>query len=447
MDLFMVDSDTDEYTESSDSEELEDRENLFGDHKQNILTSLDESIFKIDDFLSFERGFSHGDIVSHISDPSGQLGRVVDIDMVVDLETQSGEITRDVNSSRLVRVRSFMAGDHVVMGSWIGRVNQVFDLVNVMFNDGTKCEILVRDPEMLVPVTLGWHEEIIQFYYPGQRVRMKTPRTVSKTAKWLCGDWASKNFDEGTVCSAEAGLVQIYWISSLSHVCGNCKTDPSPASLQEPDNLKLLSCFQYANWQVGDWCALLEMASIGNPKNSVKMVKSYGHGSRGIFTVSKTKTTVDVMWQNGSVSVGLDPRTLAPISNLGDHDFWPDQFVLEKAIASEVAYTTTFQRVGVVERVDAAERTVTVKWGRNQGGFAGDANEETVSAYELVEHPDFSFCVGEVVVRLVPSLKKAEDADSRFDYLSCFGVFVGYKEGSVEVKWASGLLSKVYHTI
>jgi ubiquitin-conjugating enzyme E2 O len=174
MDLFMVDSDTDECTESSDSEELEDKENLFGDDKQNILTSLNESIRKIDDFLSFERGFSH------ISDPSGQLGRVVGIDMVVDLETQSGEITRDVNSRRLVRVRPFMAGDHVVMGSWIDRVNQVFDLVNVMFNDGTKCEILVRDPEMLVPVTLGWHEEIVQFYYPGQRVRTNTPRTVSK---------------------------------------------------------------------------------------------------------------------------------------------------------------------------------------------------------------------------------------------------------------------------
>jgi ubiquitin-conjugating enzyme E2 O len=249
MDLFMVDSVTDEYTESSDSEELEDRENLFGDHKQNILTSLNESIRKIDDFLSFERGFSHGDIVSHISDPSGQLGRVVDIDMVVDLETQYGEITRDVNSRRLVRVRPFMAGDHVVMGSWIDRVNQVFDLVNVMFNDGTKCEILVRNPEMLVPVTLGWHEQIVQFYYLGQRVRTNTPRTVSKTAKWLCGDWGSKNFDEGTICSVEAGLVQIYWISSLSHICGNCKTDPSPASLQEPNNLKLLSYFQYANWQ------------------------------------------------------------------------------------------------------------------------------------------------------------------------------------------------------
>jgi ubiquitin-conjugating enzyme E2 O len=226
MDMFMVDFDTDEYTESSDSEELEDRENLFGVHKQNILTSLNESIRKIDDFLSFERGFSHGDIISHISDPSGQLGRVVDIDMVVDFETQSGEITRDVNSRRLVRVRPFMAGDHVVMGSWICRVNQVFELVNVRFNDGTKCEILVRDLEMLVLVTLGWHEEIVQFYNPRQRVRTNTPRTVSK-----------------------AGLVQIYWISSLSHVCGNCKTDPSPTSLQEPNNLKLLSCFQYANWK------------------------------------------------------------------------------------------------------------------------------------------------------------------------------------------------------
>lgn len=446
MDLFMVDSDTDEYTESSDSEEFEERETFFGGHAENILTSLDESILKIDDFLSFERGFSHGDMVSHISDPSGQLGRVVDLDMVVDIETQSGEIIRDINSKRLVRVRSFMAGDYVIKGSWIGRVNQVIDLVKVMFNDGTKCEILLRDPEMLVPVMPGWYDEMIQFYYPGLRVRMKTPRTVSKTAKWLCGDWGMKN-DEGTVCSAEVGLVQVYWISSLSRVWGSCKTDPTPAFLQEPNNLTLLSCFQYANWQLGDWCTLLEMASVGDPKSSVKMVKNYGHGSRGIFTVSKTKTTVDVLWQNGLVSVGLDPRTLTPVSNVGDHDFWPDQFVLEKAIASEEVCAEKFQRVGIVRKVDALERTVTVKWGRNQGGFVGDVNEETVSAYELVEHPDFSFCVGEVVVRLVPSSEKVEEENNSFDYLSCFGIFVGYKEGGVEVKWASGLLSKVHHTI
>ncbi|KAJ4749421.1 Ubiquitin-conjugating enzyme family protein [Rhynchospora pubera] len=443
MDLFMIDSDTDEYTESSDSEELEERETIFSGHAQDILTSLDESILKIDDFLSFERGFSHGDIVSHISDPSGQLGRVVDIDMVVDLESQSGKVLRDVNSKRLVRVRSFMAGDYVIMGSWIGRVNQVIDLVKVVFNDGTKCEILVKDPDMLVPVMPGWYEEMIQFYYPGQRVRMKNASTGSKTAKWLCGDWGTKNSNEGTVCSAEAGLVQVYWISSLSRVWGSCKTDPTPSSLQEPKNLTLLSCFQDANWQLGDWCTLLDMASAGAPKSSVKMVKNYGQGSSGIFTISKTRTTIDVLWQNGLVSVGMDPRTVAPISNLGDHDFWPEQFVLEKAIASEEACTPKFQRVGVVKKVDALERTVKVKWGRNQGGFVGDVKEETVSAYELVEHPDFSFCVGEVVVRLVPSLDKVEEAKSGFDSLLCFGNFVGHKEGGVEVKWANGVLSKV----
>ncbi|XP_078169326.1 phosphate 2 [Carex rostrata] len=443
MDLFMIDSDTDEYTESSDSEELGEREIFFGSHAQNILSSLDESILKIDDFLSFERGFSHGDIISHISDPSGQLGRVVDLDMVVDLETQSGEITRGVNSKKLARVRSFMAGDYVIMGSWIGRVNQVIDLVKIVFNDGTKCEVLVRDSEMLEPVMPGWYEEMVQFYYPGQRVRMKTARTVSKTAKWLCGDWGLKNSDEGTVCSAEAGIVQVYWISSLSRVWGSCKTDPIPPSFQEPNNLTLLSCFQYANWQLGDWCTLLDVALAGDPKSCVTMAKNYGQGSRGIFTVSKTKTMVDVLWQNGSVSVGLDPRTLAPVSNLGDHDFWPDQFVLEKAITSEEACVAKCQRVGVVQKVDAPERTVTVKWGRNQGGFIGDAKEETVSAYELVEHPDFSFCVGEVVVRLVPSSEKVDEAKSGFDYLSCFGIFVGYKEGGVQVKWANGLLSKV----
>uniref|UniRef100_A0A8R7P5Q1 UBE2O-like tandem tSH3-B domain-containing protein n=1 Tax=Triticum urartu TaxID=4572 RepID=A0A8R7P5Q1_TRIUA len=144
MDLFVIDSDSESYSGTSDSE---DQECEFTDHAQSILSSLDESIGKIDDFLTFERGFLHGDIVCPVSDPSGQLGRVVGVEMFVDLETYSGDIIEDVNSKQLSRVRSFVSGDCVVMGPWIGRVIRAFDLVTVVFSDGAKCEMLLRDSE------------------------------------------------------------------------------------------------------------------------------------------------------------------------------------------------------------------------------------------------------------------------------------------------------------
>jgi len=112
--LIVIDSDSESYSGTSDSEDQEECE--FTDHVQSILSSLDESIGKIDDFLTFERGFLHGDIVCPVSDPSGQFGRVVGVEMSVDLETYSGDIIESVNSKQLSRVRSFVSGDCVVMG-------------------------------------------------------------------------------------------------------------------------------------------------------------------------------------------------------------------------------------------------------------------------------------------------------------------------------------------
>ncbi|URE40355.1 hypothetical protein MUK42_18200, partial [Musa troglodytarum] len=80
------------FSETSDGEDIDGRESTYGGHAQNILSSPDESIGKIDDFLSFERGFVNGDVVCSVTDPSGQLGRVMDVVMVVELERVSGNV-------------------------------------------------------------------------------------------------------------------------------------------------------------------------------------------------------------------------------------------------------------------------------------------------------------------------------------------------------------------
>lgn len=49
-----------------------------------------------------------------------------------------------------------------------------------------------------------------------------------------------------------------------------------------------------------------------------------------MYMITKTKSKVDVLWQNSERSFGLDPQSLSPVSDVGDHDFWPKQFVLEK---------------------------------------------------------------------------------------------------------------------
>lgn len=473
MDLYAIDSDTESYAETSDSEEdQEECELTYCGHAQNILSSLDESIGKIDNFLSFERGFLHGDIVCSAADPSGQLGRVVGVDMLVDLETSSGDIIKHVNSKKLSRVRSFVSGDCVVMGPWIGRVIRAFDLVTVVFSDGARCEMLLRDSEVLKPIPPILFEDAPYFYYPGQRVRIVHP-SISKSGTWLCGSWKASR-DEGVVSHVDVGLVHVNWITSVTNVWGGQSS--SPPNFQDPKKLTLLSCFPYANWQLGDWCTLSDcegslwensdkscfMSMTWKSSSDTQMaIGTYGSDYSQTYVVAKTKSSVDVLWQDGSTSLGLEPQSLVPVSTLGDHDFWPGQFILEKLTVED---NGRCQRTGIVTSVDALERTVKVKWAvsvdSDTVSYGDGLTEETVSAYELVLHPDFSFFTGEVIIRSAVNIENSEanltngtvavsreSLDTSSAFLSCIGNVLGYNDEGLEVQWASGAISRVSLTL
>ncbi|XP_068638745.1 probable ubiquitin-conjugating enzyme E2 24 isoform X2 [Aristolochia californica] len=488
MSMVLSDSDWDCYTGSSDDEGQDELESMYGGHAQNILSSLEESIGKIDDFLSFERGFLPGDVVCSVEDPSGQMGRVVDVDMIVDLEAVSGTVIKGVNSKKLLKFRSFASGDYVVCGQWLGKVVKVVDTVTVLFEDGAKCDITVENPEILEPHSKNSLEDAQYPYYPGQRVRVRLPSVIN------CG--FKSNQEVGIVCHVEVGLVQVNWISCVG-IDFN-RTGPTPTNLQDPKDLILLSCFSHANWQVGDWC-LFPFDDDGDQEFCIKkhlpkissqvlrkmhskpVLKRGESGSEQIFVIVKTKTKVDVIWQDGNYSISLDAQSLAPVDNIGVHEFWPEQFVLKK-VPDDNSNVSDGQRVGIVKNMDSKERTVRVKWTPSSPNVAIDSNEkydeEIVSAYELTEHPDYSYCMGDVVIRvrnsenserIHPNHEEKHDhrcfssqisnmgtvrgslgknyfggqAGDVNGYVSCIGIVNGIKDGEVEVKWASGVVSKV----
>ncbi|GJN15182.1 hypothetical protein PR202_gb02076 [Eleusine coracana subsp. coracana] len=401
MDLFAVDFDCESYSGTSDSEDQEECEFTYSDHAKNILSSLDESIDKIDNFLTFERGFLHGDIVCPVSDPSGQLGRVVGVAMLVDLETSSGDIIKDVNSKKLSRVRSFVSGDCVVMGPWIGRVIRAFDLVTVMFSDGAKCELLLRDSEVLKPIPPILFEDAPYFYYPGQRVRVIHP-SVFESATWLCGSWRP-NRDEGVVSHVDVGLVHVNWITSVTNVWGDRSSNPR--NYQNPKDLSLLSCFPYANWQLGDWCALT--ADVAGMNSSKQRAPLMFYGKMEVYLLP------------------MEPQTLVPVSTLGDHDFWPGQFVLENLTVQDAAEC---QRTGTVRDMDALQRTVNVKW-------TVPADTYAVRSAMNIARAEAGLTNGPIASR--------EKLVTSSDFLSCIGNVLGYKDDGIEVQWASGVISKV----
>ncbi|KHN08523.1 Putative ubiquitin-conjugating enzyme E2 24 [Glycine soja] len=481
MDAHMTDLDWETFSDGSSSEDQEDIDFQYGRQARSILSSLEESIGRIDDFLSFERAFVHGDVVCTSSNPSGQMGRVTSLDVLVDLENVQGKKLKNVNSKKLVKIRSISEGDCVIKGPWIGRVQRVVDRVTILFDDGTKCEVITLEKDKLLPLTHNFLEDLQCPYYPGQRVKVNTS-TASKPARWLGGTWKD-NHDEGTVCAVEAGLVYVNWLASV--LLGSNFNVSVPPCWQDSKNLTLLSCFSHTNWQLGDWCMLpvvdqkeqiIQDASTCDPYNEQGMARGYKRRNLNIgelFLIEKIKTKVDVVWQNGEHTLGLDPHNLVPVNVINTHEFWPQQFVLEKG-ASDDPLKPSNQRWGVVLSMDAKEHTVKVHWRTvptsETDNLAGDTMIETVSAYELVEHPDYSCCFGDIVFKEAQkqlgyqadkdNAKSVTDLNVEVplinwdqishpnkyadnSYLSCIGNVTGFEDGDMEVKWATGLTTKV----
>ncbi|KAI3510390.1 hypothetical protein L1887_17345 [Cichorium endivia] len=381
MDVFF--SDFDSYSESSSSsEDREDDEFMYG----SILSNLEDTIGNIDDFLSFERQYVHEDIVYSIHDPSGQTGKVIHIEMTVDLENVYGKKLKDIDFKKLKRIRSISVGDYVVYGSWVGKADKIVDRVTVLFDDGTKCEFI--DNDNLVPLSSDSFDGS-SFYFPGQRVKLES-------AHWFCG--TQRYEDKGTVSAVDVGFVYVNWVG-----CARFHSEgrTPPESFQRSHDLISLSGFAHSNWQLGDRCLL--------------------PGFQEILVISKIKSKLDVLWQDGIESRGLDSGSVSPVNIVDPHDFYPHQFVLEKSSDDQENHQE-IRKWGVVMIVNANEKTVKVKW--EEIGI-----EETVSAYELIEHPEFSFCHGDVVFGLENTWP--------------IGIVKGLKDGRVEVKWATGYTSKV----
>ncbi|KAL5096699.1 hypothetical protein RYX36_001026 [Vicia faba] len=489
MEAQMTDSDWESSSESSSSDDQEDIDFLYGGQAQSILSSLEESIGKIDDFLSFERTFAYGDVVRSLSDTTGQMGRVVGVDVAVDLENVQGSILKNVNSKKLLKIRSISEGDYVIKGPWLGQVQRVVDRLTVLFDDGTKYDITTLEKDKILPQTPNFLEDSQYPYYPGQRVKVKSS-TGSKSARWLCDNWRD-NHDVGTVCSVEAGLVYVNWATSI--LLGSNSNVNAPACWQDSKNLTMLSCFLHANWQLGDWCMLpaadqkeqiekmIRDSPDGYLPNTYGMARGYrrrniNSSMEELFIIGKIKTKVDIIWQNGEVTLGSDPQNLIPVNVINTHEFWPHQFVMEKGTSEDDDDDDkdSNQRWGVVLSVDAEEHTVNVQWRTvltsEPDDLAGEPTLETVSAYELVEHPDFSCCFGDIVFKTaqkqVGYRAEKNNANSMSDlnvevpliklnqinyhnkskdncHLSCIGNVSGFKDGHVEVKWATGLTTKV----
>ncbi|CAI9786415.1 unnamed protein product [Fraxinus pennsylvanica] len=250
------DGDVDNVNFDESADEITDNNNsksspLSSDQVRVLWMDESETTETTTDVTVVDRGFLHGDYVASASDPTGQIGIVVDVNISVDLLTHDKSILKDISSRNLKRIRDFTVGDYVVLGPWLGRVDDVLDNVTVLLDDGSVCKVMKADPVRLQPVGKNILEDGHFPYHPGQRVKASSS-SVFKNSRWLSGLWKANRL-EGTVTEVTIGSVFIYWIASAGYGPDSATT---PAEEQNPKNLKILSCFAHANWLLGDWCLL-----------------------------------------------------------------------------------------------------------------------------------------------------------------------------------------------
>ncbi|XP_067859879.1 (E3-independent) E2 ubiquitin-conjugating enzyme UBE2O isoform X1 [Heptranchias perlo] len=176
-------------------------------------------------------------------------------------------------------------------------------------------------------------------------------------------------------------------------------------------------------------------------KKKNKPSREFKPGDRIAVEILKTGTSVDVMWQDGTVEKNIRSNDLLPVHHVDNNEFCPGDFVLDKRAqgAQEVGV------YGVVQSVDHIGRTCSVKWFKpkaNGTEIEMLGHEEDISVYDIADHPDFHFRITDIVIRIGnveegrATLKDNEEPSvgqvSRVDV-----------SGKVEVVWADNSKSSI----
>lgn len=107
----------------------------------------------VDSLEVVDRALLHHDVVARRSAPLGQSGYVtaVDVSCIVRF-LATGQIVDGVDSRHLQQVQPVKQGTYVVLGEWLGKVDEVLDSVVLRMVDGSMCRIPNADQEVLIPV-------------------------------------------------------------------------------------------------------------------------------------------------------------------------------------------------------------------------------------------------------------------------------------------------------
>ncbi|CAH0719513.1 unnamed protein product, partial [Brenthis ino] len=159
---------------------------------------------------------------------------------------------------------------------------------------------------------------------------------------------------------------------------------------------------------------------------------------RVVVETLHTTSRANVVWQDGTIEMGIPSTQLYPIHHLDGQECFPGDFVINGAANVEENQQLKHREYGVVQRVDHHGRTAIVHWYRTYTSADEPVPqmlyESEMSVYDLKDHPDFQYRPGTVVIRVANFT--GEDANC-----TAGQVIDNFPTGRVKVWWVDGHMS------
>ncbi|CAH3996803.1 unnamed protein product [Pieris brassicae] len=155
---------------------------------------------------------------------------------------------------------------------------------------------------------------------------------------------------------------------------------------------------------------------------------------RVVVETLHTTSRANVVWQDGTIEMGIPSTQLYPIHHLDGQECFPGDFVVNGA-ANVEDNQNKHREYGVVQRVDHHGRTAIVHWYLTYTSADDPVPQmlykSEMSVYDLKDHPDFQYRPGTVVIRVANFT--GEDATC-----TAGQVIDNFPSGRVKVWWVDG---------
>ncbi|KAF9937602.1 hypothetical protein BGZ67_001059 [Mortierella alpina] len=340
-----------------------------------------------DDLVVADRSFSHGDVVK-LSPNDIMSGSVIGVKVELDLERVCPPMTKflGIDAQYVDFVQQFAVNNHIIYDGWLGVIEEVEDEVIVLLSDNSVCVIKNSDD---LDLRDQIHDQSCFFpdhLAPGHAVC--GPSRIFKNARYIRGTYSGQK--SGYVARTEVTSITVNWLSfnplALDQTPG---VAPPPRVLDDFENIVVYkSVEQHCTYE------LMDRVKVVDPDTLKEEMRVIG-----------TKTRVTVQWQDLSLSTDVYSTELVPYLNIDDQDVWPSDYVLlkEGEVLTNEQGGVGFDRkksdmLGIVQSVNAKERTTLVKWFSEERDQGLEQDTEECSLYEIMSHPDLKFRMGDKVI-------------------------------------------------